>query len=271
MAKKKKEDKEREDDINQDAQGDFNEADDNFGLPDVDYEPIDRDEEEEQSSETSESQEETTEQEEAPAYESEEVYAAEGIDHEAEQTPPKQEYVPGSYTPPKDDSNNGPKVILLILVLIAIGGLIWWFGFESPKREAAEKAKIEKQKQEEIRRRQQAEAAAERKRQEELAAQREAEAAAEAASKPKLGTIETISDRSGRYYVVISSALDGDLAMDYAKQKQKEGIATYIIEPFGKSKFHRIAVSDFGSWEDAQAEANDLKGQYGDGVWVIKY
>lgn len=270
MAKKKKDDIENEDDINQDSQGDFNEADDNFGLPDVDYQPIDREEESEEDSSSYESTS-SYESSDDSSDESETDYSNEESDiFASEDTSKEQEYVPGSYTPPKDDSM-APKIIGLILVLLLAGAGIWYFGFYRPEQQRKEQARIEKQQEEDARQKREAEAAAERKRQEELAAQRAAEAKAAEEAKPKEGTIETISSTTGRYYVVISSAIDGDLAMDYAKKRQKEGVSTFILAPRGTSKFHRIAVSSFDTWADAQAKADDLKGQFGDGVWVIKY
>jgi hypothetical protein len=71
--------------------------------------------------------------------------------------------------------------------------------------------------------------------------------------------------------VVISSAIDVDLSMDYAKKLSKDGTAIKIIPPFGKSQFHRLTIGDFDTFADAQANADNLKAKYGNAVWVIKY
>lgn len=261
MAKKKKDEIEENKDLNQDQTNEFNEADDNFGLPDVEYKPLDEEREEEKVEST---HEETT-------YEREEVYASVADDREEEVVYEK-EYVPGNYTPPKEESSAG-KIIVAILILLLVGVGIWYFGFHRPEQ-AREQARIEKQRQNEEAKR----LAAQRKAEEERRAREEAEAEAarlaeeEEASRNKVGTVETISSRTGRYYVVVASALDGDLAMDYANKISKEqGKDVQIIPPFGKSKFHRIALADLDSWASAQNLANDMKGEYGDGVWVIKY
>ena len=90
--------------------------------------------------------------------------------------------------------------------------------------------------------------------------------------KPAVGTSETLSGRSGRYYVVIASSIDGDLIMDYAKELSANGVGTKIIPPFGKSSFHRLAVADGDTYETTQSTADGLKGgDYGDKLWVIKY
>lgn len=268
MAKKDKKDEiEDNDNINKDSSKDFNEADDSFGLPDVDYQPIDRDEntyEEEQASSEPESEETySTKEEETDVYTS--------TTYE-EEPPVEQEstYVPGSYKPPKDDSVV-PKVLALVFVLLLAGAAIWYFGFYKPAKEAKEKAKIEQQKRLDDQKQREAEAQRERERLEREQAQREEEARLAAEAEPKIGTIETISSRTGRYYVVIASAIDDDLAMDHAEKLKNEGVSTTIIKPFGKSKFHRIAVESHDTWAAAENAATDLRGQYGDGVWVIKY
>lgn len=266
MAKKKKEDIDKDENINQESQqDDLNEADDSFGLPDVDYEPINRDDDSDELEEESSSTEETASEESEES--TDEVYASASSGGEE---PPKKEYVPGSYTPPKDDSMVG-KVIALILVLLLAGAAIWYFGFYRPEQQRMEKAKIEKQKQEEAEQQRQAEQEAERRRQEELAAQRAAEEKAAAEQKPKEGTIESVPQRTGRYYVVVSSSIDNDLAMDYAEKLKKQGVGTYILLPAGTNKFTRVAVSSHDTWANAATAAEDAKSEFGENVWVIKF
>ncbi|UII19207.1 SPOR domain-containing protein [Fulvivirga ligni] len=295
MAKKKKDEIEENDDLHQDNDN-INEADDSFGLPDVDFEPISREEPEEEPEEepsytttdSIEEEEETTVEEPYNNdYQEEEVerevveeeytvketvYYEPESDENAYESEKEQEYVPGSYTPPKDNSVV-PKVLGVLVVVLLAAIAIWFFVFEQPKNDQAEsdalRAKADSVEQAQLAEKQRE---AERIAQEE-AARRAAEeqAAAEAAAKPKIGAIETISSRTGRYYVVVASAIDGDLAMDHAKKLSKAGSDVAIIKPFGKSKFHRVAIGSTDSWAEAQNNANDLKGEYGDGVWVIKY
>lgn len=84
-------------------------------------------------------------------------------------------------------------------------------------------------------------------------------------------TINTLNTRSGRSYVVVGSFFDDDLAMDYAKQLKKQGTSSYIIPPFGKSKFTRVAVQETESFADASSRAGDLAGQYKEQPWPLKY
>jgi hypothetical protein len=83
--------------------------------------------------------------------------------------------------------------------------------------------------------------------------------------------INTLNTRSGRSYVIVGSFFDDDLAMDYAKQLKKKGTSSYIIPPFGKSKFTRVAVEETSSFADASSKANNLAGQYKEQPWPLKY
>lgn len=259
MAKKKDLDDEN---INEENQGDINEADDSFGLPDVDYKPLEEQEVVEEEAYSDPVQEE---EQEAFAY-AEDDSDSSDVDEE------QAAYVPGSYSPPKEGNNKAGVIIGVILVLLLAVVAIWYFGFHKPAKDA-EQAKIEKQRQE---------AAAKKQREAELKAeqdriareQAEAEAAAQAeeeTAEPEAGIIETISTRTNRYYVVIASAIDGDLAMDYAKDLSESGESVKIIEPYGNVKFYRVTIQDLDTWDEAQGKANELKADYGDGVWVIKY
>ena len=262
MAKQKKDQEEDKDNLNEDNLDDINEADDSFGLPDVEYQPLESDESQGSTSEAG-SVDDTYE------------YSSDSSDSFNEGPGVETQeagYIPGSYSPPKDDSNKTGIVVGIIIVLLMAAAAIWFFGFHRPAQ-LAEQARIEKQRQA---------AAEKRKREAELQAEREriareqaelevAEREAEEAIESETGTIEAISARTGRYYVVIASAIDGDLAMDYAKELSTSGQSVKIIEPYGNVKFYRVTVQDLDTWNDAQNRANEFKAQYGDGVWVIKY
>lgn len=260
MAKKDNKDELEDNDNNKDKNEDINENDDSFGLPHVEYEPIDYDEPSYGETPADEPENVETSANDDGAYgQSEEGYQEE------------QAYVPGSYVPPSDNSVV-PKVIALVLILLLVGAGVWYFGFHKPEQEALERARVEEQRQLELQEKREAQARAEQERQAlEQAQAEEAEAKLGAEAESTTGTIETISSRTGRYYVVIASGIDEDLAMDHAKKLSNNGISATIIEPFGNSKFHRIAIENRDTWAAAQSEANKLKSEYGDEVWVIKY
>ncbi|MEQ8243090.1 MAG: hypothetical protein RLO12_03675 [Fulvivirga sp.] len=281
MAKKKDDEIEDNNDFNDDNQNDFNEADDSFGLPDVDYQPLDETAEEDTSSSSDDSTSsysddssstysddtDSSDDTESDSYSSDyqDTYAQE---NEQEST---NEYVPGSYTPPQEESSNTGKIVAIVLILAVLGVGGWYFFIHKPAQEK-EQARIEKLKQEEAAKRLAAEKKAEEERLAQEAADREAaRLAAEEAAKPKIGTVETITARTGRYYVVIASDIDGDLAMDFANKLTKTGVSIQIIPPYGTSKFHRITVDNLDTWAAAENRANELKNEYGEDVWVIKY
>ena len=218
-----------------------NNGDDNFGLPDLEYKPLE-------------------------PTESTSSYVKDESENPVGETT-NQSY---SYTPAEEPKSNAPIIIAIIiaLVLIAASFLIYQYVYkpkaEKAKQELLAKQLADKKKKEEEARLAKEREEAERKRLEE-------ERAAAAVATPVGGTIETLSARTGRYYVVVSSDIDDDLIMDFAKKLSAEGISSHIIPPSGTKKFYRIAVGNFDTFADAQASADDVKSKYGDGVWVIKY
>jgi hypothetical protein len=70
---------------------------------------------------------------------------------------------------------------------------------------------------------------------------------------------------------VVASFVDDDLAMDYGKKLSKKGVGSTILAPRGDAKFYRFAVADFASLNDAALEAERMKSEYGEGVWVMRY
>lgn len=270
--------------IQEEEQSDINEADDTFGLPDIDLKPLDEVEEtdEPEVEEQEEVGEETVEMTDTDTMDDDFEDDSEGQDQEKGDTgdsggeddvegeqdeesfKPKYEY--------KEEGSAAPKIIMAIIGVLLIVGGIYYFGFYAPQQKAAaEKAKqeaaIQKLKDDDAR-----QAKLERDR---LAAEQvEAEAQAdevEEVVKLEPGEINILTEPSGRYYVIIGSFIDDDLAMDYGKKLSTEGIVSVILSPVGSTKFHRLALSDHGSWNEAQEAANNLKSNYSDQLWVLKY
>jgi hypothetical protein len=268
MAKRKKlnedEPKENPDNIN-------NESDDTFGLPEVEYEPIKRDElrQDEVEPERVIHEERTVREEttyttrEDEPIEHNEV--TEEIHEEVVEDP--QEYR-SAYSYMEEEKPVWPKVLAGLLALLVVGLLIWYFAFYQPKqRELDEIARREASVREDAARRKEADRIAELKRQE-----NEQRRLDSLASIPKVGSIQTLSGRTGRYYVVVASAIDDDLLMDYANKLVKKGMNCTLIPPHGKAKFYRLAVEARDSREDAQATADEMKGgDFANKLWVARY
>lgn len=224
-----------------------NSSEDNFGLPDLDYKPLDK---------LNETAGATDQQ--SPLMEESTSFMGEEPIREERAT-----YIPEE----PQAASKAPLVIAILigLVVLVAGFLVWKYVIE-PSNIKAQQEKIAKEKA----RKEQAEAARLAKQREEEERQRlAAEAAAKA--KPAVGVIETLTTSTGRYYVVIASAVDGDLLMDYAKKLSEKGTGSKIIPPFGKWKFNRLAIADHDSFAAAQLAADGIKGEYGNAVWVIRY
>ncbi|MCV9385950.1 hypothetical protein [Reichenbachiella ulvae] len=96
----------------------------------------------------------------------------------------------------------------------------------------------------------------------ELAAQEERRAA---------GEIESVTTPTQRFYVIVSSCVDDDLALDYAKKLSKEGENVKLVEHnFNELPFFGVSLADYGTRDQAEVASESLTG-YGDEVWVLKY
>ena len=246
MARKKKQ---NEDDQ---PQENAENADDTFGLPEIEYEPLKR-EEPPQVEKTVE-----------PVSYTEPVKPKQSYKQMEEETQ-NNEYNNSSSYYEEEDSSPWPKILGITAVLILIGGAAWFFGYYQPRKKAAEKAQQEQQARDEAARkeeeqRQQLAADAERRKADSLAA-----------LTPAAGEIATLSDRTGRYYVIIASGIDGDLIMDYAKKLAPKGLSPKIIPPHGKVKFYRLAIAEGDTYAATQATADQLKSEYTAGTWVVKW
>jgi cytoskeletal protein RodZ len=229
--------KDDEDQVNEDK---ANSSDENFGLPDLELKPL---EEQAPKPEEPVAQEQPIEETATPT-ESFDAYAVD------------------------EGKSKAPMILTIVIVLVvAIAGyLIYNFVYVPSAQEKAKKEELARQqaaarkKAEEERLANERAAEEERKRQEALAK-----------ATPAVGTIEILSARTKRYYVVITSDIDDDLLMDYAKKLSAQGINLKVIPPFGAKKFHRLAIADHDTFAQAQANADAAKATYGSGVWVLKY
>jgi hypothetical protein len=245
-------------------------ADDTFGLPEIEYEPLKRDTPPVEENKTNESSEAPPEPEPIPSEEP--VAEIKTEEQPKEQFVEENQFYEPSYNYSYQDEKPAvwPKVLGVLLVLLIAGGAAWYFALYRPQQ-LQEEAKLKRDRiiaQEDARKKE----AARLEEQRRLADEQKKAAAAAVVATPPAGTIETLTDRQGRYFVVVASSIDGDLIMDYAKKLSGKGVTSRIIPPFGKTKFHRLAVADGDTYANAQATADGMKGgEYGDKIWVIKY
>lgn len=254
MARRKKQDEEPDnlDNIN-------NDDNDNFGLPEVEYEPIRRDE-----LHVDESEPKAT-PEDAPT-----VEYVDTVEEVVEEDVIEEEHEYSSNTSPYDDEpSQWPKIIVITLLLLLVAVGAWYFASYRPKQLAAERVRQEEIAREELARKLAAEnVLAETKRQEDE--KRRADSLA--ALTPLEGSVESLSDRTGRYYIVVASAIDDDLIMDFANKLKVKGVTCKIIPPFGRTKFSRLAIDSKDNYDEAQTTADGMKGgDYGNEIWVVKF
>lgn len=227
-------------------------SDDNFGLPDIEYQPLDR---------TAEPEPQPVAIEQAAAPEP--IVAETPVSKPISSSSYESSY---SYTEATESTSVFPKIAGIIVVILLALGATWYFAVYKPQQVAEQKALAEKNRKE-AEAKEQARLAEEQRLLEEE--RRRAEEAANA--KPAEGTITTLSERTKRYYVVAASSIDADLIMDYAKKLSAKGVTCKIIPPYGKVKFSRLTVAEGDTYADTQKIADSMKGEYTDALWVIKY
>src|SRR6185369_4210844 len=176
---------------------------DNFGLPDIEYKPL-------EELDSSKSKQEPVVEETTQNYSQE----------------TKSESNPTYYEDDEESSNSGVIIFIIVGLVVLVGGFLTYKYVWVPKKEKAKLALLEEKRK--IKEKATADSLARVTEEERL----RLEAAAKA--KPAEGTIETLSGRTGHYFVVVSSSVDGDLAMDRAKKLSAEGKSCKIIPPFGK-------------------------------------
>lgn len=204
-----------------------------------------------------------------------------------------------------EQSNNTGKVVVIILIIVFIlAGSVagWYFLVYKPEQEAKEKARLEqiaKEKAEQERKAQ--EEAANKLRYDQLIIDADSVFALKSWENARAlyiealaifpnetyprdqitlinsqlemtaGMIETISDRTGRFYVIVSSSLDDDLAMDYATKLSQAGNNVKIVEHLmGKNTYFGVSLGDYDTWDQAVSATLEFSG-YGEGVWVLKW
>ncbi|WP_375582269.1 SPOR domain-containing protein [Cyclobacterium xiamenense] len=76
---------------------------------------------------------------------------------------------------------------------------------------------------------------------------------------------------SPRYFLVVGSFIDDDLARDYSAKLNKEGLQTFLIHPYGNIPFYRLAVGQYENVDLALEAREDSQEAYTENLWVLKY
>ncbi len=157
-------------------------------------------------------------------------------------------------SPPEKSSSGGLIAVLVIIGVVIIAFLVYWFAFRKPPVKKTIVVKPDT-----------------------TAVQPKPDTIVQAPpvetkpATPSVGQIDTITSRTGRYYVIISTSIDDDLAHDYAKKLSKQGVNCTILGSSAKKGYHQLSVADFGTLKEANDKAAELRDTYGKNVWVMKY
>lgn len=259
MARRKKP---TEDETNENLNKSNESSDDTFGLPDIEYKPLDRVEEK------------TTVVETTTVYSSNEPEHQETVhqtvNEEYHEHPPvtTEEHPVSDYPFEEEPAPVWPKVLGILIILLLAAGAAWYFVVYKPKADEEKNrlAQVEKDRQKayddsvaRVRKNEADRLAAEKSKADSLA------------NISKAGVFEKLTERTGRYYVVVASAVDDDLLVDHAKKLGAKGISTKLIPPFRKYKFYRLTIADADTFAAAQQVADSKKAEFTEALWVLKY
>ena len=92
----------------------------------------------------------------------------------------------------------------------------------------------------------------------------------EGVTTPVLTEINSRED-APRYFVVVGSFIDDDLARDYSDRLNKQGEATFLVHPYGKIHYFRLAVGQYDNVNQALEAMEGVQGNYEENLWVLKY
>jgi len=262
-----------EEELNPQGQDSINDADDSFGLPDLEYKPLDEDSDEsdvdesDNSDETLKDAEENSEEEESQETTDEETTVEETDTFESEEHDDNKTELRYQM---EEQSSNGPKIIGGIFTILLVAVAIWYFGFYGPQQKKI--AEDEKARQEQLDLKTKADAAAlqAKRAADAAAAAEEARLAAEAENLAKSG-VQILEQRTGHYYIVLESFIDDDFAKDFGNKIAQQGTPTFLIPPYSKKKMQRVGIGSYESIEEAQSALNELPDKFGKGKWILKY
>ena len=85
-----------------------------------------------------------------------------------------------------------------------------------------------------------------------------------------IGSISKISQPLDKYYLILASFFDNDLAFDYAEKLILSESNLTIISPFSMSKFTRVAL-EYETLDKAKIGLDKYKDKFAEQLWILKY
>jgi len=228
-------------------------ADKDFGLPKVEITPLPSREAKSEPKEdfipiantpeinqTESKLEETKPQEEVP------VQASESQHIEKTVPPPVVE---------KERSNKWAWISVILILLLVFLGIGWfWYGHERDTQEPEQITTIAEPEIVE----------------EPEVIEEEPEIIEE---EPETFTLTPIKSRAAtpRYFVVVGSFIDEDMALDYSARLNRQNKNTYLVYPYGEIAFYRLAIGEYATLAQAVEVLEEHQANYKENLWVLKY
>ena len=82
--------------------------------------------------------------------------------------------------------------------------------------------------------------------------------------------VESKADRA-QYFIIVGSLPNEKMALAEANQYLGRSAELYLITPVDGSKNYRLALSKFDSFRMAAAKREEIKSQYTEELWILKY
>lgn len=145
-------------------------------------------------------------------------------------------------------------VMILVLSVLLLGG---WFYYDYPSNGAQEAENVDAVVEEQI--------------PEPVPPVQELiEAPVEEVETFSLTEIKSRADRP-RYFLVVASFIDEDLAKDHAEKLHADKMNTFLVYPYGEIAYYRLAIGQFESFALAAEEIARVKEKFKENLWVLKY
>lgn len=160
--------------------------------------------------------------------------------------------------PSKEAKSSGLNWLIILLFLLALiaGG---WFYFSNQQAVEQEKPEASKVPEEIV-----TPSVPEPVEEEEAGASEKMEEAF---------TLTEITSREERprYFLVVASFIDEDMARDHSDLLLKQGRNTFLVHPYGEIAYYRLAIGQFTSFALASEEISRVKDDFEENLWVLKY
>ncbi|WP_026967069.1 hypothetical protein [Algoriphagus terrigena] len=82
--------------------------------------------------------------------------------------------------------------------------------------------------------------------------------------------IESKTERP-QYFIIVGSLPNEKLALEEATQYYGKSAELYLIAPHDGGRNYRLALSKFGSFKLASEKLEEIKSQYKEELWILKY